>query len=407
MKRSEALRQKAAQSIKFARDLIDAADKEGRELSAEEQQSYSKHAADASRLIKDAQDADELDAAEERLAFDRQAAADRSASNARRVKIPGSGAAGDVGAASAEDKLCRESFGRYLRGQTLTEEQRFAVTTENGGQYVLPKYISPKWVATVAANNGLWEACDVTDSFEALTVGIPIITGFGDAQPVADDDTDTAEDDTSFDIGEAVLKAIYHSIPIKLSLMQREFSNLDAILTQEAAIAFGNSYEKQMVVGSGTGESTGLFVDSGVTAYAGANTTTGLSADTIRAARFQLLAAYARNARWLVSRSFMEKVFALKTDLGFLFDSEKQTLDGMPYHISEHVPHTWTAGQDVAALGDFFNLKVIADPRPAVELVTDTALAKKNQVMYIYRAKFACKIARPAAFKKIRLAAAG
>ena len=156
---------------------------------------------------------------------------------------------------------------------------------------------------------------------------------------------------------------------VSIELLQDSMFDIPSYLSAEFSRAFGIAEEEAFCVGDGDGQPLGIFhaVYNGTTVKdafqlgketANANTVT---ADEILDLVYSLKSPYRRNAKFLLHEKTVAAIRKLKDGNGVymwqpaLTAGEPDRLLGYPVVCSPYVPQLGTAGNLVAAFGDFKN----------------------------------------------------
>lgn len=385
------LRTKRANIIKQARELVDKADAEKRDLSAEEQQQYDKAWTDIEALASDIDRRERLEEAERREAERELQERDRLAREERRgtertsepvrPPAPGDGSReqreqrGDR--ADAASAMEMRAFRRWLLHDRMGEEESRAwerlqesralnAATDAAGAYTL----APEQFV-----NELLKAVDDAVYMRQWSRGFRVKNKNGLGVPVLDTDPADADwttelltgsEDSAMAFGKRALQAYPMAKRIKVSktLLRSSELMVDQIVRDRLAYKFGLTWEKAMLTGDGSSKPLGVFIaspngiDTGRDMATG-NTATTITFDGLINAKYHLKGQYHANARWLFHRTAQREIAKLKDlDNQYLWREsvragEPDRVLGLPIFMSEFVPNTFTTGLYVGILGDF------------------------------------------------------
>jgi len=340
--------EKRNRSVTEARALVDKAEAEKREMSAEETGQY-----DA--LLKDAVNLRDSIDRETRLQEEERANAAAAAQNA--VQKP----------STPDAELRSVAFRNLLRtGQLTAEEQRALVTgSDTGGGFLnAPQEFVPRLIAAVKNMTFL----------EGLTTGFTTTNVNGLGFPTLETDVDdfsmiteikTAPEDSALAFGKREFKAHPSSKLIKCSdaMLRADGIDPEAIVMDRVAYKYAILKENKYLLGTGNQEPLGLFVASAKGIYliftmslAG---TTDFTADDIVNIKYNMKAQYMTKSSWLFNRTAVAKLAKVKDGEGrYLFELTDKigaldNLKGSPLYMSEYVPNTFTTGLYVGMFADF------------------------------------------------------
>jgi HK97 family phage major capsid protein len=416
--------------ITDARALIDTAEKENRDLNAEEQKNYDKMIEDATKYG-------------EQITRDLKLAdLERSALETRGGPRPGETASAEpseaVMKAFPSDKLRAHyrtsprvtekyalEFRRYLETGSYTSllerggenpEYRDLDATVGTSAAFLRAPIQMvqtliKKVDDLVFIRGLATKYQVP---QAATLGVPTLTAN------ADDADWTSELATgSNDAGLAFGRRELHPQPlakrIKLSntLLRTAVMDAETIVLDRLAYSRGITQEKAFMTGVGVKTPLGVFTASADGISTGRDvtcaSTTAIAFDDIVATKYNQKQQYWPRLRWIFHRDALKKISQLKDGDGqYLWQPSRQvgqpdTLLEFPFMMSEYAPNTFTTGLYVGLLGDF-SYYWIADSldlqiQRLVELYAET-----NQTGFITRQETDGMPVLEEAFSRMKLA---
>ena len=405
------LMEKRAKAIADARAILDRAEGESRDLTAEESQSYDGLIAEASQL------ADKIQREEQQLDLERYVAT----VDASRTQRQGEGSGRET---RDQATLAFAGFRDWLRsgpGAERNDPEAFAqfralsagVDTQ-GGYLVAPERFVNQLIKEIddLAFIRSWATTQQVAGAESL--GIPSL----DADP---DDADwttelaTGNEDNAMAFGKRALHPHPLAKRIKISneLLRRSTLPIENIVRERLAYKFAITQEKAFLIGSGAGQPLGVFVASsdGISAnrdVSNDNTDTAVTTDGLIEAKFALKAGHRRNARWLFHRDAVKQITKLKDDdgqyiwSGAVREGEPDRLLGLPYFESEFVPNTFTTGLYVGILGDFSYYWIADDMQMQVQRLAEL-YAETNQVGLILRSATDAMPVLEEAFVRVKL----
>lgn len=331
-----------------ARSFVEAGEVEKAESAIEEKRSLEKQIAQVQEMIEDEK---------------------RSISN----KMEGGQAKKVADPAKQEERTAEQIEGEYrdaflnmIRGAQLTAEEARSLKagTAASGGYTVPKSFQAKLIDKLQQMNVMRQLATVmqTDS----DTDIPVVVSHGTAAWTAEEGAFNESDDQ---FGLITIRAFKLTRIIKVSeeLLQDSAFDLENYLATEFARSIGKAEEQAFVVGTGTGQPTGVMT----TATLGKTTAsaTAFTADEIIDLYYALPAPYRANAVWLMNDQTIKAVRKLKDSQGnYLwtqgFGGVPDSILGRPVYASEFVDQIAT-GKKVMAFGDFSYYK-IADRKQRV-----------------------------------------
>ena len=337
-----------ATMVAEARKLLDTAEAEKRELSAEERAQYDKTFDEARKLGDKIQREQELREEERRLA------------EAGRMDEPAKKESPE------ERKL--QAFRRWIATGESGEYRALANDSDAAGGYL---HAAEQFIARLI--KGLDDQVFVRKYATILPVtgsdslGAPALT----ADPADADWTSEVNPiglDATMAFGRRSLQPELLSKGIKVSrkLLLTSAMPVENLVADRLAYKFAISQEKAYLTGDGDGKPLGIFVAdaNGINTdrdVSTGNTDTAVTADGLIEAKFALKAQYRRSARWIFHRDAIRRICKLKDGEGQylwkpgLIEGEPSTLLGLPVDESEYVPNTFTTKLYVGALCNWSN----------------------------------------------------
>ena len=166
--------------------------------------------------------------------------------------------------------------------------------------------------------------------------------------------------------------------------------DIKAFLTAELLKRMDEEEETQFIQGNGVSKPLGLL-NSGLTAVDIATATSAnIVAADLQKLPFELKAQYRNNARWLMSRTYVQQAMALRADTGggagtgpFLWNMNLQagqppTLCGYPVMESEYMPAASVDNDPVALFGDLSQYAIVERANVQVKVLVEK-YAELNQ----------------------------
>lgn len=223
-------------------------------------------------------------------------------------------------------------------------------------------------------------------------------------------------DDQSLKFGKRKLYPHYLTggIPVSNDLLRSALMGPEAIVNMELSRDAGEVQEQAFMTGDGVEKPLGIFVASadGISTardYDTDATVTGLTFDQLIGAKYTLKAQYWPNANWMYHRDAVKQISLLKDNEGrYLWrqnvrEGEPDQLLNFPLVVSEWVPNTFTASQYVGMLGDFSHYWIADALDMEMRRLTEL-LALENQTYFLSRLKLDGMPVLEEAFVRIKLA---
>lgn len=337
-----------ATMVAEARKLLDTAEAEKRELSAEERAQYDKTFDEARALGDKIQREQELREEERRLA------------EAGRLEPEGKNENPE------ERKL--QAFRSFLINGNAAEYRALANDSDASGGFL---HAAEQFVARLI--KGLDNRVFVRQYATVLpvtgsdTLGVPTLTA-DPADPTWTTEIAAPSEDSTMAFGRRSLQPEQLSKLIKISmkLLRTSALPIENLVADRLAYKFAVAQENAFLNGDGDGEPLGIFTAdaNGINTdrdVSTGNSDTAVTADGLTEAKYALKAQYRGSARWIFHRDGVKKISKLKDGEGqYLWRpgitvGEPDILMGLPVDESEYVPTTWTTGLYVGALCNWSN----------------------------------------------------
>ena len=400
MKNIHEKRQKRAALVGEARLLLDAAEKENRELTAEENQQYERIWADIEKTGKEIEQDERSESRKAELA---RLEEEGRQSQGRDVPPEEPGKAGKETPEKINPRATEEyqkAFRHCLRGglRSLTMDQTRALQADSdtaGGFVVVSQQFATGLIQAVDDMVYIRQLATVIQLDRAESLGAPAL----DSDPA--DANWTSElaigsEDTTMDFAKRELRPHPLGKLIKVSnkLIRIASVDVEALVRNRMAYKFGITHEKGFLTGTGSNQPLGVFTASaqGISTdrdVSSGNTATDIKGDGLINAKYSLKAQYRKRAQWMFHRDAIKAIRKLKDSNGdYLWKAgltdRPDTILEMPFMESEYAPNTFTTGLYVGILGDF-KFYWIADALDMQIQVLDQLYAETNRVGFIGR----------------------
>lgn len=249
----------------------------------------------------------------------------------------------------------------------------------------------------------------------ADSIGVPSL----DNDPADADWTSeikTGTEDSTMDFGKRNLapNPLAKRIKVSDTLLRISALPVESIVIDRLAYKFGITEEKAFLTGTGASQPLGLFTASADGISTGRdvstdNTTTAITGDGLREAKYTLKGNYWADAEWLFHRDAIKQISKLKDGQGqYLWQpglraGDPDTLLGFGINMSEYAPNTFTTGLYVGMLGAYKHYW-IADALNMTIKRLNELYAETNQVGFIGRMELDGMPALEEAFVRVTLA---
>jgi HK97 family phage major capsid protein len=345
------MRQKRAALVQQAREILDKAEAEKRELLADEEQQYSRIMDDVDKLRK------AIEREERQQAEERELAQSQGTTAARKDQ-PGEGAQRHTVNPRGNEEY-RGAFWHFVRhGRNALdhmEVRALQIGTDSEGGYLVPDEFERQLIQGLMEQNiirGL--ATVITTSGDR---NIPVVASHGSAVWTAEEGPFT-ESDESF--AQVMLGAHKVATIMKVSeeLLNDSAFNLERYITSEYARRIGDAEEAAFVNGNGVGKPMGIVQGATAGKVGAAGQTTSVTADDLLDVYHALKRPYRPRAAWLLNDSTVKAIRKLKDSTSQyiwqpgLDAGRPDTLLGRPVAESAHVPEMAASAKSIL-FGDY------------------------------------------------------
>lgn len=394
MKNLNELRNRHAAIVAKQREILDKAEKEEREINAEEESEYAKLTEDRDKLQKEIDREASLQAIEERLRQPQPRATKPDDDS-----TPDPEARDQPFNARPEYRSAYQRWLAWGMGDLSADERRaLQVDQANiGGFWVMPEQMVEEILKFVDDAVTVRRLATVFPVPNADSLGVPSFdTDVDDADWTVE--LGTGNEDSAARMGKRSLTPHPFAKRIKVSstyLRKVSPEKGESFVRSRLAYKIGLTENKAFLTGSGSGRPLGLFTASSDGISTGrdvstGNTTTSIQFDGLKEAEWTLKQQYWQNAQWLFHRDAMKQIDKLKDGEGrYILQPNMQAgpaniLLGRPFNLDENAPNTFTTGLYVGMLGDF-SFYYIADAMDmAIQRLVEL-YAETNQVGFISR----------------------
>jgi HK97 family phage major capsid protein len=337
-----------ATMVAEARKLLDTAEAEKRELSAEERAQYDKAFDEARKLGDKIQREQELREEERRLAEAGRMEPEGKKENPEERKL--------------------QAFRNFLVTGNAAEYRALANDTdETGGFLHAAEQFITRLIKGLDNQVFVRKYATILPLTSSDTLGAPVLTA-DPADPTWTTEIAPPSEDSTMAFGRRSLQPEQLSKLIKISmkLLRTSALPIENLVADRLAYKFAIAQENAFLNGNGDGKPLGIFTasDDGIPTardVSTGNSATALTADGLINAKFALKAQYRNGCRWIFHRDAVKMISKLKDGEGQylwrpgMLMNEPDMLLGHPVDESEYVPNTFTTTLYVGALCNWSN----------------------------------------------------
>ncbi len=254
----------------------------------------------------------------------------------------------------------RTAFGTYLRGgmEALEPEQRQllqanyigdesraqATSPGSGGGFLIPTETLVRMTETMKAFGGLLGVVDVIDTSTGNPLNWPSNDATAQKGRILAENAAVTGTDLTF--GQLTLGSYTYSSDLILAswqVLQDSIFDLESFVARKAGERLGRIVADHLVTGSGTGEPSGLFTTAATGATGATGQTTSVTQDDLIDLQHSVDPAYRLNARWVMADAAAAMVRKITTTQGWsiwqpaLTAGEPDLLLGKPVTIDQSV----------------------------------------------------------------------
>lgn len=410
--RLKKLLEQRASAVAAMRAILDAADAENRDLTQEEENTYTRHDQDVDRLTAEIQREERMAQLEAEL---------RESMNGERNpamhRQPGANGGGTREARDATDSPeYRQAMLNYLvtgattglrldqsGGSELRSILGVSLTgTGATGGVLAPTHLERSLLEDIANECVVRSLADVRSS--TSDVEIPYTSGHTTAYMVAEGADFTPSTPSWAKLSFSAYKAGALSY-VTHEAMQDMFIDLEAWLRSDFAEAFANLEEDQYISGDGSGKPSGILT-GGTSALTSASAT-AIAADELMDLIYSVNQKYRRRGTFLMNDKTIAKVRKLKDGTGtYIWQPSLQAgqpdrLLGYNLHTSSYMPEA-TAGNKSVIFGDFKQYRIL-DRRGLYFQRLNEIAATSGQVSFLAYRRYDGKVMRADGLKYITM----
>jgi HK97 family phage major capsid protein len=381
MPTTQQLREQRANIWDQMKEVMELAEREGRDLTAEEREKYDRAESDLDRLGADIERQERHEGRAAQLErVDRTGVVPPQRGNAEDADKRYGAAFGawvrSIGGTSdleADDRLVLRN-----RGLDQQELRALGVGTNTAGGYAVPAGFRNELIAQMAAFGGMLDLAQVIRTDSGGTLPWPTMNDTGNKGRILAENTVMTQTDVVF--GQANLDAYMYSsdlVLVSFQLLNDSAVDVEAVLRGVLAERIGRIWNEHFVTGTGTSQPDGIVTGAPIGKTGAAGQVTAITFDDVLDLVHSVDPAYRGNARFLLSDAALKMVRRLKDADGrplwepSIQAGEAQSLLGYPVSINQAVPAPAASAKSVL-FGDIRAAYVI-------RIVNDVTLIRFNE----------------------------
>lgn len=341
---------------------------DGREMTAEEQQTWDGLLADydkADRSVRQEERFEEMERRQAEQAYERQ------------QKEEG----------KDDGTEYRDAFVEYLsKGENgISAENRQLFESRAGlsglaGGVLVPATLASSIEKALKSYGGMLEAGSVFTTSTGGDLIMPTVNDTNARATVVAEYQKSTQRAPSF--GSETMKAYTYRtpiVPVSLELLQDSSFNLESLLSELLSESFGRGMNEDLTVGNGTGKPKGIL--NWATASDAAPAAAAIKLDDIIDLIKSVDSNYARNGRFMFNRNTLYSLVKIKDTTGRYIwqegakDGTPPTLFAKPYTLNDDMPDI-AAGKASVLFGDFSKFKI--------RMVKDFRIIRLNELLAEY-----------------------
>lgn len=322
---------------------------------------------------------------------------------------------------NSERNLVRAATAKFIHSgsHSLNMNERAALQVDvsaSGGTLVMPEEFLSRVIMGLDERVYMRQLATIFQLPQADSLGVPTL----DSDPADADWTTelgTGNEDTAMATGKRNLHPHPLAKRLKVSkTLLRKAPGSETLVRDRLTFKFAVTEEKAFLTGSGAQQPLGVFTASASGISTGRdistdNTTTAITADGLINCKFNLASQYlaaSSTLRWIFHRTAVRNIRKLKDGNGqYLWVAglagAPDTILEVPYFMSEFAPSTFTSQQYVGIIGDFSWYWIAESLRFELQRL-DELYAETNQVGFIGRMELDGMPTLEESFSRLQLA---
>lgn len=316
---------------------------------------------------------------------------------------------------SREKEMRRLAVGMIHPKDRTAEERALQMDSDTAGGFtVAPQQFVADLIQ--AEDNALF--------FRGLATVTQVMGAHSLGRPSLDTDPDDADWTSEIGTGNADSAMAFgkreltpHPLAKRLLVSRKLARNnpaIDALVRDRLAYKRAVAQEKTFMTGHGAQQPLGVFTASANGISTGrdvstGNTTTSITFDGLKEAKWTLKQAYWPRSQWIFHRDAGKQIDKLKDGEGqYIWQAsvvvgQPDRLLNVPVNFSEYAPNTFTTGLYVGIIGDFKNYWIAESTVMDLQVLFEL-YAATNQIGYIIRGEIDGLPVLEEAFVRVKLA---
>jgi len=319
MPTTQQLRDQRAGVWEQMKGVMDLAEREGRDLTAEERSQYDKAEGDLDRL------GDDIERQERHESYGKQLeTVDRSQLVA---------AADPAQRAGESNERYTRAFSGYLRGVNLSEmepadakalrsgwqkeERALAVGTQSAGGYLAPAQFDTQLREAILTYSNLLSSVQVINTDSGVAFSWPTVNDTANVGAILAENQQVTEQDVVF--GTAQIGAYKYTskmVRVSMELLQDAAFDVEGFLRRALAERVGRIWNQHFTTGTGSSQPQGIVTGSTVGKTGAAGQTTTVTVDDLIDLIDSIDPAYQGNAAFMMNASTRKAIRKLKDTTG-------------------------------------------------------------------------------------------
>lgn len=352
------LRQERAGLITKARELVDKADTEKRDMTGEERTSWEKFMGDIDKLD------EKIKVAERMAALENE---QRESHGKQDPKPQGGGEKRESIFETDEYRSAFEKRMRFGRDAEYTPEEVRAIqagVASEGGNTVAPQQFIASLLKGLDNDVVIRSLATKISLTTSDSIGVPTLdTEFDDADWTTELATGKLDENLTFGKRQLKPNPVAKRTKVSNTLLRVSALPIEQIIRDRLQYKFAVTQEKGFMTGNGVDKPLGIFAASNDGIPTSRDVVCGSATDPtydgLIDCKFALKAGYWKDpsTRWVWNKDTIKKILKIKDLEGrYILDPNSAVADNVldiPYVLSEYAPNTFTTGQYVGVLGAF------------------------------------------------------
>ena len=316
--------------------------------------------------------------------------------------------------AKQRDEVASKAFRQFLLGSQAALQQD---KDTSGGFLVAPEQFIAQLIQDL--DNMVWfrQFATVIPVSGSASIGVPgIETDMGDVTWTTELQVGAADSSLAFNKRKLSPNPLARYIRVSKDLLRNAAISVEMIVRDRLAYKFGTVQEAAFMTGGGGNSPLGVFTAAAAGISTGRdvstdNTTTAFTADGLINAKYTLASPWlmSPNLRWVFHRDAVKMARKLKDGEGQYLWAPGLTIDrpdtllGTPVLVSEYAPNTFTSQLYVGLIGDLSYYWIAESMSVEIQRLTELG-ALTNEDLFIGRCALDGMPILENAFVRVKLA---